>query len=180
LATTLHRLRKLLGEEAIERQEGRLTLNPKLAWVDLWVFERQMTALESACRERQHADVARLSDRMLNLYRGGFLAGETDASWALAMRERLRGKCLRLIETTAGCLTRAQHHELALACYQKAIEMDPLAEGFYQGLMRCYHVLGRRAEALTTYRRCQEILDRHLGVVPSPQTEALYQQLLSP
>lgn len=180
LATTLHRLRKLLGEEAIERQEGRLTLNPKQAWVDLWVFERQMTALESACRERQHADVARLGDRMLNLYRGGFLQGETDAPWALAMRERLRGKCLRLIETTAGCLTGAQHHELALACYQKAIEMDPLAEGFYRGLMRCYHVLGRRAEALTTYRRCREILGRHLGIVPSPQTEALYQQLLSP
>jgi hypothetical protein len=39
-ATNLHRLRQLLGyEKAILRQEGKLTLDDKFCWVDLWVFE---------------------------------------------------------------------------------------------------------------------------------------------
>lgn len=180
LATTLHRLRKLIGEDAIERREGRLTLNPEQVWIDAWTLERQMASLEAACRERRTEEVSRLSDRLLALYRGEFLAGESDAHWAIAYRERLRGKCLRLIEHTVGCLQQGRQHAMALACYQKAIEMDPLAEGFYQGLMRCYHALGRRAEALATYERCRRLLAARFGVTPSPQTQALYQQILIP
>lgn len=38
LATALHRLRKLLGQpEAIQVQEGRLTLHARRVWVDPWL-----------------------------------------------------------------------------------------------------------------------------------------------
>src|SRR5690606_18222644 len=40
LATTLFRLRKLTGEQAIRRQDNRLTLDPAVCWVDCWAFER--------------------------------------------------------------------------------------------------------------------------------------------
>ena len=36
LRTTLFRLRKLIGEEVILRQDGRLTLDPTCCWVDCW------------------------------------------------------------------------------------------------------------------------------------------------
>ena len=41
LTTTLHRLRKLLGEDkAIVLQDGRLSLNPSYFWIDTWAFEQ--------------------------------------------------------------------------------------------------------------------------------------------
>jgi LuxR family transcriptional regulator, maltose regulon positive regulatory protein len=48
LGTTLHRLRKLLGEDAcITLVDGRLTLDPRLVWVDTWAFERAASECES-------------------------------------------------------------------------------------------------------------------------------------
>ena len=38
--TTQHRLRQLIGHEnAIQHKEGRLTLDERLCWVDVWAFE---------------------------------------------------------------------------------------------------------------------------------------------
>jgi len=47
----------------------------------------------------------------------------------------------------------------------------------HQHLMRAYHALGRRAEALATYRRCWKTLATVLKLAPSPATEALYKAL---
>ena len=39
--TTLHRLRKLIeNEKTIQLREGRVTLDRKHCWVDVWAFER--------------------------------------------------------------------------------------------------------------------------------------------
>jgi len=43
--------------------------------------------------------------------------------------------------------------------------------------MICYRELGRRAEALSAYRRCRKMLSTILGIAPSPQTEAIYKSL---
>lgn len=81
LATTLFRLRKLIGEHVIRRQDNRLTLEPSLCWVDCWAFERL-----SASGQIDQATLAKLG----KLYQGPFLAGEESASWIVPMRERLR------------------------------------------------------------------------------------------
>ena len=69
--------------------------------------------------------------------------------------------------------------EKTLECYQKGLEVDRLAEEFYQGLMSCYQQLGRRAEAISAYNRCKKALSAALGVEPSAKTEAMYRQILS-
>jgi DNA-binding SARP family transcriptional activator len=65
----------------------------------------------------------------------------------------------------------------AVECYQKGLEVDDLAEEFYQRLMKCYKRMDRRAEALVTYKRCYQILSAVLGIEPSPETEALVKEL---
>ncbi|MEW6683469.1 MAG: bacterial transcriptional activator domain-containing protein [Nitrospirota bacterium] len=52
-----------------------------------------------------------------------------------------------------------------------------LVEPFYQRLMLGYETLGRRAEALATYRRCRETLHAQLQIPPSPTTETIHQQI---
>ena len=88
LATTLFRLRKLVGENLIERREGRLTLNATACWVDCWALERLFN-------EDTNGEVVRL-EKITKLYQGPFLDGEDNAAWVMAMRERLRTKVKKL------------------------------------------------------------------------------------
>ncbi len=64
----------------------------------------------------------------------------------------------------------------ALACYEKCLEADPVAEGFYRHLMVCYQRLERRAEAIEAFNRCRKALAA-LNVEPSAETRALYEKL---
>jgi len=91
LATTLFRLRKLIGEQAIRRQENRLTINPTFCWVDCWAFERLSS--ESS------TDSQRWLEKLRKLYQGPFLDGTEDAPWAQSMRERLQARFARLAQS---------------------------------------------------------------------------------
>ena len=88
LATTLFRLRKLIGELAIRRQESRLTLDPSYCWVDCWAFQR-LSSDESGDAPMRLAKLRRL-------HQGPFLDAENDAAWAKPMRERLNARFARL------------------------------------------------------------------------------------
>jgi DNA-binding SARP family transcriptional activator len=93
--SALHRLRKLLGEDrAVVLHEGRLTLDRRYFWVDAWQFEALAEEIEAA---GDAGAAAELGKRMLALYRGPFMAGEDDAAWLIAPRERLRTRLERAL-----------------------------------------------------------------------------------
>ena len=73
-------------------------------------------------------------------------------------------------------LDRARLHRPCKAsnqCYDKALEVDDLAEEFYLHLIACYQRLGLQAKALSVYTRCRFLLDARLGIEPSAKTRAL-------
>ena len=94
--TTLHRLRQLFGkDELIQLQDGRVSLDRRLFWVDAWAFERM---LEESPRHPVTRSLDRyFLEKALHLYRGHFLSGDGDKPWATSMQERLRSKYLRAV-----------------------------------------------------------------------------------
>ena len=62
----------------------------------------------------------------------------------------------------------------AVKYYIKGLEIDPISEGLYYGLMQCYIELGDFAEALSVYKRCCHTLNTLLNTAPSPKIEELY------
>ena len=179
--TTLHRLRKLLGEDAAILADGHLTLDPKRVWVDLWSVERILSKLDQALKTTTPSteSVCAMAEKLFGLYPGPFLREESDAAWTLGPRERLHARLVALLGDLGRCWERGADWERAVSCYQQGIKVDPLVEPFYQRLMLSYQTLGRRAEALSTYRRCREALNTHLQILPSPATEAIHQQIRS-
>lgn len=174
LNVNLHRLRKLLEDtDAIQVQEGKLSLNPRQVWVDAWVFEKSLDAADAASGEER----VRLLERALKLYRGAFLPEEAEEAWSVSYRERLRAKFIRHSAQLGAHWSQSGELELAVNCYLRGLEADDLAEELYQGLMRCYQQMNRRAEALAVYRRMRQTLSVILGVKPSPASEALYSAL---
>jgi DNA-binding SARP family transcriptional activator len=184
-ATNLHRLRKLLGvNDAIEHHEGRVSLNARRCWVDVWAVERLLDGAEAGWRASEASDpptierAEELTRRALDLYRGPFLEDRDDEGWPLPLRERLRGRLIRGVEALGLHLERARRWDEAIACYERALEVDPLVESFHRRLMVCRAEIGRLAEALATYDRCRELLRGVFGVEPSPETEMLRKELV--
>jgi two-component SAPR family response regulator len=177
---TLHRLRKLVGvDKALVLSNGLLTLDNQLCWVDVWAFEQIAGQAETLLISPQPDpnELAILSSRLLALYHGHFLGRETPEPWSISLRERLRSKFLRHLVDVARHWEKIGQHETAIQYYQKGLEVDDLAEIFYQRLMVCYQQLGRRSEALAVYRRCRSTLSLILSISPSPATEAIHRRL---
>jgi DNA-binding SARP family transcriptional activator len=173
--TTLSRLRKLIGEDAIAVQGGRVSLNARYCWVDLWALD---AALADAERSAPGPDTAAI-ERVFSYYRGPFLAEESEELWTVSTRERLRSRFIRLIARGADHLARGGAHAEALALYRRGVELDELAEDFYRGLMSCHLALGEHAQAAAVYRRLKATLARVFGgrIEPAPATQALFKKL---
>ncbi|HHO67802.1 MAG TPA: hypothetical protein ENK12_02110 [Gammaproteobacteria bacterium] len=185
LNMALQRLRQILGDrQAIDLSEGRLTLDPRHCWVDSWAFERLAgdartlwSARPRQPRDRRHRQAMERAEKALALYHGPFLGDGGDETWALSTRERLRRKFLRTAEALGQTWEAGHHWRHAIACYERGLDVDDLAEDFYFHLMRCHQQLGHTARAVQVYRRCKEMLALHLQLAPSARTRSLYRQL---
>ena len=110
--------------------------------------------------------------------RGPFMASEGDNPIYVSRRERLRNRFLRCIGEIGRQLEASDAWEDAVVLYQRGIESDQLAEGLYRRLMVCYRELGRHAEAVEVFDACKRTIRAELEVDPSPETTAIYENLL--
>jgi len=170
--TTLHRLRKVLGDlDVLVLRHHRLSLNEHYAWVDTWAMTRLFKRAEQSLPAKQAKQNAHLATRLIQHYRGYFLANES-ASWAISHRESLHTRFIRHTATLAQSIE-DEDRQAAIQCYQRLLEIDSLAEEGYQGLIRCYQAQGRHTEARASYEKCVHTLASSHGAAPSRATTAL-------
>lgn len=178
LGSTLHRVRKLLGDaDVVTLSNGVVSLDARRCWVDVWAFERGVARIAAPGADLPQSDLDALQEQVLRLYQGPFLNRESELTWMLAMRERLRNRFHQAIAKLGGSRERAQSLEIAAELYQRALEIDDRSEDIYRRLMTAQAHLGRTAEGLTTYERCRRMLADTFGGKPSRVTEALRTQL---
>lgn len=160
VATTLHRLRRLIGARSITRTTHTLALDCQLCRVDCFECERLLAAPWSG---------AGAVEQLLTLYSGPFLPG-AQAPWAVAYRERL---ALRFVGRIVNEMAAAKSaDELALATHwgERAIKAEPHAEALYHALIRNLKARGMAAMAADVYRRCCDCLKAHYACDPSSET----------
>ena len=132
-AAALHRLRKLVGEQAIVVRDGALRLDPERVWVDAFAFEDgsgQLPAGEDELR------------RLVALYRGPLLPGEHVERWTVEPRERLRRRFVAANGALARLAALQHGARAALAVYERALEVEGNAEELFQGAIGCQVALG--------------------------------------
>jgi LuxR family transcriptional regulator, maltose regulon positive regulatory protein len=174
---TLRRLRKLLGrDDAILLEDGRVALNPGCCWLDLWAFERAMAraeALAGGARTVADGELGALTERLMELYPGHFLAGEDEKSWLLGRRQRLASQMFRALMTLGALWEARGAPERAELVYRRGVELDAASESLYRALIAVQVKRGHHAEAVQTYSQCRRVLAATLGVEPSAETQAL-------
>lgn len=174
-AMALHRLRKMIGEDSVLTGDGRVMLNPRSCWVDAWAFEALLAGGLSTAPGSARSSI----ERAARLYAGPFLSDETGDPAITVFRERLHRKYLEAILTHGRELEARRDFEAALAWYRRGLDLDDLEEKFYQRLLYCCQILGRRAEGIAVYERCRQRLRVALGIAPSAQTDSLRDALLA-
>ncbi len=174
--TTLHRLRKLVGENAIQYVDEKLTLDRRYCWVDVWAFERILSEAEKQCDN--DSQKVSLLEKAMNLYKGHFLHEESDKIWVVKPQERLKARFLAAVERTGELYKEKREWKKAAACYERGLEVDDLEEEFYRELMDCHIKLGKKTGAIKVYHRCKKILNTALGIEPSRETTMVYEDVM--
>jgi len=124
--TNLSRLRKVIGEKTIEVREGKVSLNPRHVWLDMWALENMANRVSELHRERNQShspdEIERLANLAFDIYRGDFLTLD-DHPWLTPARKRLRGRFMKMLERLTQMLTEAGEREKAAALSERAMEM---------------------------------------------------------
>ena len=103
---------------------------------------------------------------------GELLPGWYD-DWILFERERFRQLRLRALDTLCDRLTDARRFDAALEAGLAAVAGEPLRESSHRAVIRAHLADGNVAEAVRQYRLCRRLLNDHLGLEPSDQTDGL-------
>jgi DNA-binding SARP family transcriptional activator len=113
----------------------------------------------------------------LAIARRSFLPGE-EGEWVDGKRRELQDILVRALDFYVEICLHTGQAALAAQTASEALSLEPFRETGYRQLMRVHAASGNRAEALRVYQRCRELLADEMGVDPSPETEALYLELL--
>lgn len=124
--TNLSRLRKVIGERTIEVREGKVSLNPRRVWLDVWALENMANRVSELLREQKQSrspdEIERLTDLAFRIYHGDFLSLD-DNPWLAPTRKRLRSRFTKTLERLTQMLTEAGDLKKAAALSERATEM---------------------------------------------------------
>ncbi len=186
LKITLHRLRKVLepemdkafGSSYVYLKANVMYLDEELCKTDLDDFLSFCRRGEKKEREGDTEAALFLYNNALDLYKGDFLSEELYTSWIDAKREELRKLYINLLFRIAGIQEKRGTSKIAIECYKKIIQIDPLSEQVYQRLMTLYSNRHMQGEAIKAYKDCRKALWEGLDTEPEALTTAIYKKIM--
>lgn len=137
---------------------------------DVWEVEQSLALLEQDPQPDSVNDLIRL-------YRGELLPVCYE-EWLLPWRRALHERVVNRLTESLATLEAQLEHATAIRCAEHILRLDPLHEAPYRHLMHLRSLAGDRAGALRVYHECVRLLEQELAVLPSSETQALYQHLL--
>lgn len=176
LNVAISRLRKIGLEKNekplpwIEVGDRRISLSAEYCWIDSISFKRAMNEVNAQSKDR------RKLKRALDLYRGDFLARDMNEPWIARHREILREEFIRGILTYSEICFDGEGFEEAERYLLRGLEINPMHEGLYALLMRCYLKMGFPSNSIRIFKQAQSILNDELGVSPGPVLRGLLRE----
>lgn len=154
-------------------------LNPALSvWLDSVEFEQQIQAGRWLEHAGQPLEAMQAYCAAEALYRGDWLEEDLYEDWTRPQREHLWNSYLDITDSLGESFFLQGYFAEAIRFSHKILQRDNCHEGAHRRLMKCYQRQGQRHLAVRQYHHCAQALAGELGVAPSPETEALFRQLV--
>jgi DNA-binding SARP family transcriptional activator len=183
LHQAVYRLRETLravagGEGLVYFHQGLYRFHPEAeVWTDAGEFERLAT---KANRSQAAGEIGDAIDNLATaetLYQDDYMHEFLYDDWCRDRRDFLRRVYVDVVTRLADHYSAQGSHGAAIALCRRLVARDPTDEAAYRRLMRSYLSEGNHHLAATTFRHCQEVLRRELGVEPSRETALLFEQI---
>lgn len=173
LRQALFRLRKALGQDALQSEGDVVSLSATAVTCDVSKFE-------ALIREGGRDALAAATD----LYRGRFIddvavSEEGWNDWLTSERERLQDLALGALVDLAQQELSGGRAEHALKAAQRAVAINNMREDAHRLIVQALAATGRKAEALKHYEHLVDLLRRELSTEPDTATKALVAALRS-
>lgn len=183
---TLYRLRKSLepemdkafGSSYLYLKAGLIYLDEELCKSDLDDFLFLLRQGEKNERGGNIEAALLLYNNAIDLYKGDFLSEELYTSWIDTKREELRKLYINLLYKIAGIQEKRGTSKIAIDCYKKIIQIDPLSEHIYRKLMTLYSSRRMQTEAIKVYKDCCKALQDGLDAEPETLTTSIYRKIM--
>lgn len=163
LRSSLWRVRRLV-KSLLVTDSSSIALAPTVD-SDVHDLQRQSSMLWGD----EQLDPTTIDRRMIA---GEFLPGWYD-EWVVVERERIRQLRLHCLEAAADALCQRGLFGAAIQSLLTAITLDHLRESSQRQLMAVHIAEGNLSEAVRQYRDFAHVLDRELGLTPSPKMREL-------
>jgi len=147
--------------DVLTETAGTLALALPQTACDLWGFDHALQQSDDATA--------------VSLYRGSLLT-DWDDDWIQTERMQREQEFLGALERLARSATTLQDAIIAL---KRLIALDPARESAWSALMEAQARRGDPAALMQTYRDLRLWLSENLRILPTPETTALYEQLLA-
>jgi DNA-binding SARP family transcriptional activator len=183
LSAVMSKLRTLLESDGLPAFEIAAAFGcyqmrmPGKVWIDIEAAAEGIDQADGLMRANRYRDAWGPAQIACHIARRPFLVGD-GGPWATRMRTNLQEILVRAYECLSQIFVWSGEPATAARYAKLAIEAEPFRETAHQHLMRAHSAAGNRAEALRAYERCCGLLADELGVSPSPQTEAVYLEIL--
>lgn len=166
LNMAISRARRVLGDDSlIDSQSGRIQLDSRRVYVDLWA----MQALKAASDE----EAGWHCNRLLELYAGPLLHGSASADKHRIVAATARDRFVGLIIELSARVPLDQ----AIDVLHQAIARANVAEPLYRALIERLTQRGDAAEAVEVYQQCELALSQAYRVAPSERTQRLIEMV---
>ena len=113
----------------------------------------------------------------INIYQGNFLPEVLGLEWVDEERERLRAKFIKIASVIMDYHHQKGDYHSCIDIADKIQMIDPYVDDLYLYKMKSYNQLGKRGLLVKTYRECNNIFQKELGIKPNPTIENFYQQI---
>jgi len=183
---TLHRLRKAMepemdkafGSSYVYLKANLIYLDEELCKTDLDDFLSLYRRGEKNERNGDIEGALFLYNNAIDIYKGDFLSEELYTSWIDIKREELRKLYINLLYKIADIQEKRGTSKVAIDCYKKIIQIDPLSEQVYQRLMTLYSNRRMHTEAIKVYKDCRKALREGLDTEPEALTSSIYKKIM--
>lgn len=179
LHTCVSRLRTVLGEDVVRTTAGGYQIVVDEQDLDLAVFTSLVARADRAERRGDLAAAAALLGDALDCWRGEVFGGVRSESLRRDEGARLAEQRFTARRRWAEFQSMLGEHGLVVTELTALCAEHPLREDLRELLMLALHRAGRRADALTEYRRVTEVLATELGLDPSPALQRVHHAILN-
>ena len=184
LNAIISKLRGVLGrlgpgwDRALIGARGTYELRPPVpVWIDVEAAAEAVHEAEAAIRLGRIPLAYGPSAVAHHISRRPFFPGE-GGRWVETWRERLLEIRLRALDVRGAVYLANDEPALALQSGLEMLSLLPFRETGHRLVMRAHAAMGNTAEALLAYEACRRLIAEELGVDPSPQTKATYENVL--